>query len=152
LIDGWGRKPVQVWGFVASAVVLVIFAWMRASPGGSALAAYVVYGLFNVTQTGPGLVSGAGVYGVELAPTRIRSVAQSVTVVGGRIGATISGFAFPVMADPKHLGLIGSMYVLAGISLVGGVLSQLLVPETSTRSLEEINQEAPPAASVPAGG
>jgi MFS family permease len=139
LIDGIGRKPIQVWGFLSSAVVLVIFAWMRASPGTSALLAYIVYGIFNVTQTGPGLVSGAGVYGVELAPTRIRSVAQGVTVVGGRIGASISGFAFPLMVG--GVGLVGSMWVLAGLSVVGGLLSQFLVPETSSRSLEEINLE-----------
>jgi hypothetical protein len=139
LIDGVGRKPIQVWGFLTSALVLVIFAWMRASPGTSALLAYIVYGIFNVTQTGPGLVSGAGVYGVELAPTRIRSVAQGITVVGGRIGASISGFVFPLMVG--GVGLVGSMWVLAGISVVGGLLSQLLVPETSARSLEEINLE-----------
>ena len=63
--------------------MLGVFAWMRTSPAIPALAAFLVYGLFNIAQTGPGLVSGAGVYGVELAPTRIRSVAQSITVIGG---------------------------------------------------------------------
>jgi MFS family permease len=144
MIDQLGRKPIQVWGFLLSAVVLVIFAFMRSQVGGSALAAYIVYGIFNVTQTGPGLVSGAGIYGVELAPTRIRSVAQSITVIGGRIGASISGFVFPVMVGKA--GLVTSMWVLAGIAVVGGVLSHLLVPETSSRSLEEINLEHAPAA------
>ena len=140
LLDRVGRKPVQVWGFVTGAAVLALFTWMRATPGTSALAAYIVYGLFNIAQTGPGLVSGAGIYGVELAPTRIRSVAQSITVIGGRIGASISGFAFPVMN--AQLGFVGAMAGLAGLSLLGGVLSQLLVPETSRRSLEELNLEA----------
>jgi MFS family permease len=139
VIDRLGRKPTQVWGFFASAVVLVVFAILRSTPGSSPLLAYIVYGLFNVTQTGPGLVSGAGVYGVELSPTRIRSVAQSVTVVGGRIGAAISAFVFPMVVG--NMGLVGSMWVLAGVSLVGAVLSQLIVPETSSRSLEEINLE-----------
>ncbi|HEY2709608.1 MAG TPA: MFS transporter [Caulobacteraceae bacterium] len=144
LIDRVGRKPMQVWGFVGGAVVLGIFTWMRATPGVSALAAYIVYGLFNVAQTGPGLVSGAGVYGVELAPTRIRSIAQSITVIGGRIGAAISGFAFPVLN--AHIGFVWTMAGLAGLSLVGGIASQLLVPETAARSLEEINLEHAPAA------
>jgi len=51
--------------------------------------------MLNIAMTGPGLVSGAAVFGVELAPTRVRSVAQSITVAAGRIGAAISGFAFP---------------------------------------------------------
>jgi len=144
LLDRFGRKPTQVWGFVAGAVTLGIFAWMRATPGISALAAYLVYGLFNIAQTGPGLVSGAGVYGVELAPTRIRSVAQSITVVGGRIGAAASGFVFPNMI--AHFGFEITMFSLAGLSLLGGLLSQVLVPETSSRSLEDINLEHSPAA------
>ncbi|HTX50203.1 MAG TPA: MFS transporter [Caulobacteraceae bacterium] len=143
LIDRIGRKPMQVWGFVAGAAILAVFAWMRAQPGIPTLFAYLVYGLFNVAQTGPGLVSGAGVYGVELAPTRIRSIAQSVTVIGGRLGAAISGFVFPLLN--AQLGFVWTMAGLASLSLLGGILSQLLVPETSARSLEEINLETVPA-------
>ena len=139
IIDRFGRKPMQVWGFLAGAAILLVFAWMRATAGIPALAAYIVFGLFNVAQTGPGLVSGAGVYGVELAPTRIRSVAQSITVIGGRIGAAISGFLFPQMN--AHLGFVWTIVGLAGLSLAGGIASQLLVPETSSRSLEDINLE-----------
>ena len=36
------------------------------------------------------------------------------------------------------------MWGLAALSLLGGVLSQVLVPETSSRSLEEINLEHSP--------
>jgi MFS family permease len=139
IIDKFGRKPLQVWGFLAGAAILGLFAWMRTVPAIPALAAYIVFGLFNVAQTGPGLVSGAGVYGVELAPTRIRSVAQSITVVGGRIGAAISGFVFPILH--AQVGFVWTMVGLAMLSLAGGVASQLLVPETSSRSLEEINLE-----------
>ncbi|HEY1427241.1 MAG TPA: MFS transporter [Caulobacteraceae bacterium] len=159
LLDNWGRKPTQVWGFAASAVVLVVFALLNLAKGVSALLRFLVFQLFNITQTGPGLVSGAGIYGVELAPTRIRSVAQSITVVGGRIGASISAFAFPQMvgslgpltakflgvapavANLNTLGLVASMFILAVIAVLGAVLSHVLVPETSSRSLEEINLE-----------
>jgi hypothetical protein len=150
LLDRFGRKPVQVWGFVAGAVTLGVFAWMRSAQGASVLSAYmtagalalvsyIVYGFFNIAQTGPGLVSGAGVYGVELAPTRIRSVAQSITVIGGRIGAATSAFIFPILN--KDIGFTLTIAGLAGLSLVGAIFSQLLVPETTSRSLEEINLE-----------
>lgn len=138
VIDQVGRKPLQVWGFVASAVLLVIFAAVGGGRASTAVA-FAVFGLFNVAMTGPGLVSGAGVFGVELAPTRIRSVAQSITVAGGRIGAAISGFAFPIMFG--RIGESAAMLVLGGIALLGAILTQALVPETSRRSLEEINLE-----------
>jgi MFS family permease len=134
VIDRIGRKPMQVWGFLAGAAILLLFAWMRATAGIPALLAYIVFGLFNVAQTGPGLVSGAGVYGVELAPTRIRSVAQSITVIGGRIGAAISGFVFPQMN--AHLGFVWTMVGLAALSLAGGIASHLLVPETVVRPVD----------------
>jgi hypothetical protein len=100
--------------------------------------AFVVYGLFNVAQTGPGLVSGAGVLGVELAPTRIRSLAQGITVAGGRIGAAISAFFFPLLF--AGIGQAGAYWVIAALGLVGAVLTQILVPETGRLSLETITE------------
>jgi hypothetical protein len=50
---------------------------------------------------------------------------------------------FPIVN--LHIGFVASMWGLAGLSLLGGVLSHLLVPETSSRSLEEINLELVPA-------
>jgi len=144
IIDRFGRKPLQVWGFTIGAGILFLFAWMRHALPHQALLAYIVFGLFNVAQTGPGLVSGAGVFGVELAPTRIRSVAQSITVVGGRIGAAISGFVFPLLN--AQAGFVWTMAGLALLSLIGGIATQVLVPETSSRSLEDINLEHAPAA------
>jgi MFS family permease len=139
LIDRVGRKPLQVWGFLLSAVVLLGYIKLKGDPSVAPMILFIIFGIFNVTMTGPGLVSGAGVFGVELAPTRVRSVAQAITVCGGRIGAAISGFVFPVLFGA--IGEIWTMGVLAALSLVGGISTQLMVPETSARSLEDITGE-----------
>jgi hypothetical protein len=102
------------------------------------LVALLVFGLFNVAETGPGLVSGAGILGVELAPTRIRTVAQSITVAGGRIGAATSGFAFPLLF--AGIGQMGAYLVIAGLALLGAILTQALVPETGKISLEALTE------------
>jgi MFS family permease len=138
LIDRIGRKPLQVWGFLIGSIVLGIFALMQNSLMVMPTTAFIVYGLFNVAQTGPGLVSGAGVLGVELAPTRIRSLAQGITVAGGRIGAAVSAFFFPLLF--AGIGQAGAYWVIAALGLAGAVLTQYLVPETGRLSLETITE------------
>jgi nitrate/nitrite transporter NarK len=97
--------------------------------------------MFNVASTGPGLVSGAGILGVELAPTRIRSVAQSITVAGGRIGASISAFFFPLLFS--SLGGTAAYWVIAALSVAGAIATWLMVPETGRISLEKLTEAQP---------
>ncbi len=54
---------------------------------------------------------------MELSPTRIRTIGQSVTVVGGRIGASSSAFLFPPLLGV--LGETGVIGLLAAVSVVG---------------------------------
>jgi MFS family permease len=140
LIDRFGRKPLQVWGFAVGGLFVAIFALMQSRLLAMPVLAFAVYGFFNVAQTGPGLVSGAGILGVELAPTRIRTVAQSITVAAGRVGAAISAFAFPLLF--AGIGQAGAYWVIAGLAVLGAVLTQMLVPETGRIPLEAITENS----------
>ena len=139
VLDKVGRKPLQVWGLLGSAVMLVIFATMRQSLGSLPLLAFLVFGLYNVAITGASAVSGAGILGVELSPTRIRTVGQSITVMGGRIGASTTAFLFPLLFT--SIGEEGVIVLLAAVALLGAVLTQTLVPETAGVSLETLNRD-----------
>jgi MFS family permease len=138
LIDGFGRKPLAATGFALAGGSLVLFAAMHDTAASAPLLGLAIFGLYNFTiSLGPGAVSGSGLLGVELSPTRIRSIAQSVTVVGGRIGASIAAFVFPALLGIT--GVTGLLYILAVVSLVGAILTLVVVPEPKGRSLEEIN-------------
>jgi len=143
IIDRIGRKPLQAWGFLIAAGLVAVFALMQSRLTATPILGFLVFGLFNVAATGPGLVSGAGILGVELAPTRIRSVAQSITVAGGRIGASISAFFFPMLF--KSMGQSAAYWVIAAIAVVGAVCTWLMVPETGRISLEALTEPAGPA-------
>jgi hypothetical protein len=141
LIDRIGRKQLQTWGFVGAAVMLALFAYLHEQVTVAPVLGLVLFGLYNLLITaGPSTVAGAGILGVELTPTRIRTIGQSVTVVGGRIGASISAFLFPLLFGV--LGETGVIYLLAMVSVVGAVCTMALIPETAGRSLEEINADA----------
>jgi MFS family permease len=140
VIDKAGRKPLQTWGFVGAAVMLALFAAVQHQVAAIPLLGFILYGLYSICINAPSTVAGAGILGVELSPTRIRTVGQSITVVGGRIGASISAFLFPLLFGA--IGETGVIALLAGVSVLGAILTYTLLPETAGRSLEDINRDA----------
>jgi MFS family permease len=140
LIDRIGRKPLTTFGFLGSAIALSLFAWLHDAAVAAPLLGLVLFGLYNIMiVAGPGTVAGAGILGVEVSPTRIRSIGQAITVVGGRTGASISAFVFPVLFGT--LGEQGVIWLLAATSLVGAACTMFVIPETARRSLEDINAD-----------
>ncbi len=141
MIDRIGRKQLQTWGFIGAAILLGLFAGLHDAAMAMPALGMLLFGLYSLLITaGPSTVAGAGILGVELSPTRIRTIGQSVTVVGGRIGASISAFLFPLLFGV--LGETGVIWLLAAVSIVGAICTMLLIPETAGRSLEDINADA----------
>ncbi len=140
LIDRIGRKTLLSIGFVLAGLALFSFAFLQGATATLPILGLALFGLYNFTICmGPFSVSGSGLLGVELAPTRVRSIAQSITVVGGRIGASTAAFVFPVLLPAIHVQ--GLIYLLGTLAIFGALLGQIVVPETKRRSLEEINRD-----------
>jgi hypothetical protein len=100
-----GRKSLYVLGSVFSCVSLVLFALLQNTAASIPL---LVLALFRPLQFhnphGSGAVSGSGLLGIELSPTRIRAIAQYVPVVGG--GVPVPGAARRHRAALHSLGLV----------------------------------------------
>jgi len=139
LIDRLGRRPMQVWGFLASAVILVIFAFMRTTAGIAPLLAYIVYGLFNITQQGPAWCQRWHLWGGTVADPHPQRRPEHHR---RRWPHRRNHQRLRVSDDVRGVASFGSMLVLAGVAVIGAILSHLLVPETSfTARWKDINSE-----------
>lgn len=140
LIDRWGRKPLQILGFLGMASSLIVFNYFQKETIIFPVIGLMLYGLENfMQQAGPGSVSASGVLGIELAPTKVRGIIQSFTVASGRIGAAISAFVFPSIFHA--FGESFAIYFLASIALVAAAVTIFGVPETKRQSLEDSANE-----------
>lgn len=140
LIDRVGRKPLQALGFLGMGLALFLFALSHSSIVAAPLLGAVIYAGVNFfQQAGPGSISASGMLGVELAPTKVRGIVQSMTVASGRIGASLTAFVFPALI--AAYGVSTALVVLGVLALVALLITVAFIPETKKRSLEEASGE-----------
>ncbi|KAG2158000.1 major facilitator superfamily domain-containing protein [Suillus bovinus] len=143
-IDSWGRKPIQLMGFIVLTILFIImgFAYDKLNGTLSNQRVFVfLYCLTNFFQNfGPNtttfIVPG------EAFPTRYRSTAHGISAASGKFGAVIAqvGFSQLVNIGGKNAFIPHIMEIFAFFMLTG-VFSTLLIPETKQRSLEDISNE-----------
>ncbi|KAH7928254.1 phosphate permease [Leucogyrophana mollusca] len=144
VIDRWGRKPVQLMGFIMLTILFAImgFAYDKLNATKSGTNAFVfLYCLANFFQNfGPNTTTF--VIPGEAFPTRYRSTANGISAASGKLGAVISqvGFATLVNIGGKNAFVKHIMEIFA-LFMLTGVFSTLLLPETKQRSLEELSNE-----------
>ncbi|OMH32563.1 MFS transporter [Tersicoccus sp. Bi-70] len=129
-VDRLGRRPVLIWGFLLSGVGLLFLAIYPHAPLGLIALAFAFYAIFN---GGPSILEW--IYPNELFPTKVRATAVGLCTGTSRIGAAIGTFATPLALT--HLGLSGTMWIAAGIAIVGAVVSFFMAPETKGQGLEQ---------------
>lgn len=138
VVDRWGRKPLLLLGSVCMALTLallgvaVLVIHDQATVGITTLILLIVY------LAGYELGWGAVVWVMmaEVFPLKVRGIGMGVSSVALWSATFAITFAFPVMNGA--IGLAGSAFVFASISVVLFFLVRWLVPETKGRSLEEI--------------
>ena len=148
LMDKLGRKLIQIQGFVMMAIIYAAVAAVAVvnSKGAvtgfliPATAAFAIYALsFFFIDFGPNTTTF--VVPAEAFPTEYRTTGHGISAASGKLGAAITTYLFPSLV--AAIGIKEILFLLAGLSVLGALLTWAFVPETKGKALEEIAKEIP---------
>jgi MFS transporter, putative metabolite transport protein len=127
-IERIGRRNQLIGPFwIMAAALLVIGLWSGAPPM-TLVGAFAVFAFCNAL-TG----NLTAVYPTEVFPTDVRATGVGIANAFSRIGAAAGTFLLPIGIDT--IGLRWCMIIGAALCVIGAVVSQLLAPETTGKSL-----------------
>ncbi|KAA1112884.1 hypothetical protein PGT21_014178 [Puccinia graminis f. sp. tritici] len=132
-IEYIGRKPIQIGGFLIEGLLLAVvagdFKSLSTKPAGFLVCFILLQFFFNF-----GANTTTFVYPAEIFPTRVRGFASGISAACGKIGAVIAALSFGELSEV--IGTNGVLWILAGTSFLGAVIS-LLLPETKGWDADE---------------
>lgn len=130
LINSMGRRKMVIHSFLWSGLALLGLGMFA---DGSQVLILVLFGLYALFIGGAQVLQL--VYPNELFPTEIRAIGVGMGTSFSRIGAAIGTWLVPMALD--SIGIGNTMFVAAGVTLLGLLISVALAPETRAMSLEE---------------
>jgi PHS family inorganic phosphate transporter-like MFS transporter len=143
-VDFWGRKPIQLMGFVLLTIIFCCMGFgyhaMLATASGKKAFVFL-YCMANFFQNfGPNTTTF--IIPGEVFPTRYRSTGHGISAASGKLGAIVAQVGFSRLKDIggsnawlDHILEIFAFFMLTGI------FSTLLLPETKGLSLEDLSHE-----------
>lgn len=130
LINALGRRTMILNSFLWSGIALLA---LGSFSEGSQILILILFGLYALFIGGAQVLQF--VYPNELFPTEIRSLGVGIGASFSRIGAAIGTWLVPISLDT--IGIGNTMFIAAGVTLIGLVVSYFFAPETSALTLEE---------------
>ncbi|KZO99324.1 phosphate permease [Calocera viscosa TUFC12733] len=146
LVDSWGRKPLQLTGFVVLTAIFCAmgFGYWAMETSQAAKSAFVwLYCMANFFENfGPNTTTF--IIPGEAFPTRYRSTAHGISAATGKLGAIVAQVGFSQLesigTNGKN-GWIGHILEIFAFFMFTGVFSTLLLPETKQQTLEQLSNE-----------
>ena len=133
-MDSLGRKAIQILGFTMMALAFGLLAWIP-NLESTTMPFLAIYGMsFFFTEFGPN--STTFVYPSEIFPVQVRTTGHGIAAAMGKVGGFLGVFLFPYLMHWK--GLLAAETAAAVVSVIGGLVTWTLLPETKGKSLEEI--------------
>ena len=135
LVERVGRMSLQIAGFLGTTVGLLLLA--SGSLGTQSNAVILIgFAVFNLmVNTGPN--STTFLVAAEVFPTHLRATGAGLAASAAKLGAVVGIVMLPVMLG--SIGLAATMYIIAGASALGMIVTTVFRFETAGRDLREIN-------------
>jgi MFS transporter, PHS family, inorganic phosphate transporter len=143
-IDRIGRKLLQAVGF---AVMAAAFLGLWLVPGATTtlLPFLLLFGAtYFFAEFGPNTTTF--VYPAEIFPVRVRTTAHGIAAAAGKIGAFIGTYVLVALLPAIGLGRTSAL--VAGVSILGLLITLLMLPEPKGSSLEEFTEDRFPASAT----
>ncbi|KAJ7201812.1 phosphate permease [Mycena pura] len=143
-IDTWGRKPIQLMGFIVLTILFMIMGFgydkLIATSTGRNVFVFL-YCLTNFFQNfGPNTTTF--VIPGEVFPTRYRSTGHGISAASGKLGAIIAQVGFSKLVNKGGTNaFVPHILEILAFFMLTGVFSTLLLPETKQQTLEELSHE-----------
>lgn len=122
------RRGFLISSFIICFVSLALMGIIPQSYGVPLIIAFIVFTIFISA-----INNLVGIYPAESFPTELRASGVGVATACSRVGSALGTFLLPIMITT--LGLSKTMLILAGVLLIGTVVSIVLAPETKGKKL-----------------
>jgi PHS family inorganic phosphate transporter-like MFS transporter len=140
LIDKWGRKTIQIIGFVALTALFLVIGFAYHQIQKTSMILFIV--LFTLAQFFQNFGPNTTTFIIpgEVFPTKYRSTAHGFSAAMGKLGAIVSQVGFFQIKDigGKNASIPHIIQIFSGFMFIG-LLFTFLLPETKGKSLEELS-------------
>lgn len=130
LIEKLGRRKLSIPSFYIQALAFLLIGLFGSA---SATLVMVCFLAFYFFTTIPQAITG--VYPGEIFPTEVRSIGSGFVAAMSRVGAALGTFVMPMGIE--SFGVNTMVYLAAAVCLLGAVITQLMAPETTGKTLSE---------------
>lgn len=135
-VDVVGRKPIQLFGFLANALFLGILGGRFNHLKNQTAPFFVVFTLLQLSfNFGPNATTF--IIPAEAFPTRVRATAHGFCAACGKCGAILSSLLFSYLATKTKVGTTGVFWIFFGASILGAIVTFFFVPETKEVDADE---------------
>jgi len=132
-----GRKPIQIGGFLITALLFGTLAggFNHIGTAGKFVCFALAQFFYNFGPNATTFIVPA-----EVFPSRVRGLAHGLSAAIGKCGAILAAILFNYLATYK-IGLAKVLWIFFGINILGAIITFVMIPETKGRDADVVDYE-----------